>query len=292
MRRFLKRLKSRWGPSLQSDVAFVESAYMEILGRPADQDGLDHYCRLLGDGLGRTAVLLSLMRSDEFTRKLIRPRNTLPNLRAVRPERYRDTIDRSNGQPIPVFDVHSESDFDWLETAILDSGYYEKPGVWNLGVDVDKAVVAEVIASFEPARPLELGCAAGAVLECLLERGIQAEGVEISSSAIATAAEPVRGRIHHGDLLALDLPAVHDMVFGLDVFEHLNPNRLDAYLERIAAITREGAWLFCNIPAFGTDPVFGTVFPLYVDSWETDVAAGRPSRRSMWTISAIRSTAI
>ena len=251
MRRVLKRLKARWGPSLQSDTAFVEAAYLEILGRPADQDGLDHYCRLLGDGLGRTAVLLSLMRSDEFTRKLTRTTTTLPSLRAKRPDRYRDTIDRTNGDAIPVFDVQSPSDLDWLEAAILENGYYDKPGVWNLGIDVDKTVVAEIIASFEPTRPLELGCAAGAVLECLQSRGVEAEGIEISSSVIASAPESVRGRIHQGDLLSLDLPAVHDMVFGLDVFEHLNPNRLDTVhradrsdheRRRMALLQHPGVW--------------------------------------------------
>ena len=37
-------------------------------------------------------------------------------------------------------------------------------------------------------------------------------------------------------------------------------------------ITRSG----CVRPAFGDDPNFGTVFPLYVDGWEQDAAAGRP----------------
>lgn len=216
------------------------------------------------------------MRSDEFTRKLTTVTPSIPSLRARRPERYRETIDRSNGESIPVFDAASAEDFDWLESAILDNLYYEKPGVWNLEVDVDKSVVAEIIAAFAPMRALELGCAAGAVLDCLQSHDVTAEGVEISSSAIARAPERVRGRIHQGDLLSLALPPVHDMVFGLDVFEHLNPNRIDKYLERLAQITRERAWLFCNIPAFGEDPVFGTVFPLYIDGWEADAAAARP----------------
>jgi hypothetical protein len=278
VRRLLRRVMARLGPAFQSDTAFIESAYLEILGRPVDQDGLDHYRRLLGDGLGRTAVLLSLMRSDEFVRKLTKATPALPSLRAARPDRYRETIDRTNGESISVFEARSADDFDWLEAAILHNGYYEEPGVWNLGVDTDKAVVAEMIAAFAPARALELGCAAGAVLDGLQKRGIEAEGVEISSHAIAKASDGARGRIHKGDLLSLDLPAVHDLVFGLDVFEHLNPNRLDAYLARVSQITREHAWLFCNIPAFGEDAVFGTVFPFYVDDWAADVAASRPFR--------------
>lgn len=280
MRRLLLRLSSRLSQVLQSDTAFIEAAYLEVLGRPADQDGLNHYRRLLADGLGRTAVLLSLMRSEEFQRTLVPPAAASPvaSLLPIRPERYREAIDRSNGQRILVFDAASPSDFDWLERAILEHGYYEEPGVWNLGVDTDKRVIAEIIAAFAPVRTLELGCAAGAVLACLDDLGVHgAEGIEISAMAITRASDRVRPRIHQGDVLALDLPAAaYDAVFGLDVFEHLNPNRLDAYIARLAQLAAPGGWLFCNIPAFGADEVFGTVFPLYVDGWEADAAARRP----------------
>ena len=44
---FLRRIVSRLRPVLQSDTQFIEEAYREVLGRPADQDGLDHYRRVL-----------------------------------------------------------------------------------------------------------------------------------------------------------------------------------------------------------------------------------------------------
>lgn len=275
MRRLVKRLKSRWAPAFQSDTEFIEAAFQEILGRNADLDGLKHYRHVLREGLGRTAVLLDIMRSEEFTAKLTKPSHSLPNIRAMRPERYRDTIDRTNGQPIPVFEAASSSDFDWLETAIVNHKYYENPGVWNLGVDVDKRVIAEIVASFAPQRALELGCAAGAVLDCLEEHHIKAEGIEISSMALARASMRVRDRIHQGDLLTLDLRVGYDTVFALDIFEHLNPNKIDTYLSRLVQITSVDAYLFCNIPVFGEDPVFDTVFPFYIDGWERDAAAGR-----------------
>jgi hypothetical protein len=276
LERFFRRLKARWGPAFQSDTDFVESAFREILGRNADLDGLTHYRRVLREGLGRTAVLLDIMRSDEFISKLKKPEPSLPSLRALRPDRYRHAVDRSNGQSIPVFDTSSASDFDWLEEAIIKFGYYEKPGVWTLEVDADKVVVAEIVAAFAPRHALEIGCAAGAVLDCLEDRGVLAEGVEISAMAREKAPVRVRDRIHQGDLLALNLPAGYDVLFGLDVFEHLNPNRLDAYIARLAAIAADDAFLFCNIPAFGSDAIFGTVFPLYLDGWDRDASAGRP----------------
>jgi hypothetical protein len=273
----LKYLKARLGPIFISDSEFVDKAFRDILGRDADQGGLEFYRGVLRQGLSRTAVLLDIMRSDEFRRTLTSSApSTLPNLVVQRPERYRRTIDRVNGSSMLVFVVQSPADFDWLERAIIANGYYEAPGVWVLEVDFDKRLVAEMIAAFAPAAAIELGCAAGAVLQCLDAIGIAGEGVEISSMAIAKADDRIRSRIHQGDLLALDLPARYDLLFGLDIFEHLNPNKLDAYLARIAAVTTDDAFLFCNIPAFGTDPIFGTVFPFYVDGWAEDAAAGRP----------------
>lgn len=273
--RLLKYLKARLEPILVGDREFVDAAFRDILGREADQGGLDFYRGVLRSGVRRTAVLLDIMRSPEFQRSLAPPApSSLPNLVLQRPERYRRTIDRDSGQSILVFDAASAADFDWLESAIIANRYYEEPGVWILEVDFDKRLVAEMIAAFAPQAALELGTAAGAVLECLDDLGIAAEGVEISAMAIARAAERIRPRIHHGDLLALDLPPKFDLVFGLDVFEHLNPNKLDAYIARMAAITREDGFLFCNIPAFGADAVFGTVFPFYVDGWEEQARQG------------------
>jgi hypothetical protein len=274
------RLKARLEPILLSDTDFIDTAFREILGRDADQGGLEFYRGLLRQGVRRNAVFLDIMRSEEFRRTLVPgAQSALPNLVVLRPERYRRTVDRSTGQSILVFQAEGPSDADWLEDAIITHGYYEKPGVWVLEVDFDKRLVAEMLSAFAPAAALELGCAAGAVLECLQDLGVEAEGIDISAMALERASGRVRPRMYQGDILSLDLPKKYDLLFGLDVFEHLNPNKLDAYLARLAAVTSDDAYLYCNIPAFGEDPVFGTVFPFYVDGWKEDAAAGKPFAR-------------
>jgi SAM-dependent methyltransferase len=112
---------------------------------------------------------------------------------------------------------------------------------------------------------LELGCASGGVLAGLVERGIRATGIDVSEHARDLAPAAVREHIVLGDLVALDLPSGYDAVVGLDVFEHLNPNRVPTYLARLAALTREAGWCVANIPAFGDDPVFGRVFDDYLE---------------------------
>jgi hypothetical protein len=37
-----------------------------------------------------------------------------------------------------------------------------------------------------------------------------------------------------------------------------------------------GGYLFCNIPAFGPDPVFGNLFPLYLEAWGEKATGSRP----------------
>ena len=51
--------------------------------------------------------------------------------------------------------------------------------------------------------------------------------------AIARADPRVCQHILHGDLLSVDLQPGYDLIVGLDVFAHLNPNRFDAYLARL-----------------------------------------------------------
>jgi uncharacterized protein DUF4214/methyltransferase family protein len=279
MRNFVRRVRDRLGPALQSDTEFIETAYLKVLGRPPDRAGLAHYRAALRNGLGRTDLLIALVHSDEYTARLTAAARAQAGPRALRPERYRDMIDRTNGHVISVFEIEEPTDYDWLETRILEDGYYEKPGVWNLEIDTDKRVVAEMVASFAPPRALELGCASGAVIDCLLDYGVKAEGLDISWSALAQASPRVRWAVHHGDLMSFESPAPYDLVYGLDVFEHLNPNRLDAYVARMFHITSAGGYVFCNIPAFGSDPVFGTVFPYYIDGWEADAASGLPFSR-------------
>src|SRR4051812_5812863 len=101
MRRFLSRVKARLEPLLLSDGDFIDTAFREILGRDADQGGLEFYRGVLRQGVRRNAVFLDIMRSEEFKRTLApAAQSSLPNLVLLRPERYRRTTDRSTGQSI------------------------------------------------------------------------------------------------------------------------------------------------------------------------------------------------
>jgi hypothetical protein len=260
-----------------SDEAFVGWAYRTLMGREPDPGGLAASLEVLAGGAARAEVLRRLVRSEEYRQHVLPQYFPLDDLRALRPEAY---FERPNDEPGTwvLFQAESPADFDWLEAAILDGGYYDRPGVWRLAIETDKRLMAELVASLEPSRVLELGCSSGAVLQCLHDLGVDAEGVEISAAAIESAFPAVQNRIHQGNATEFELASAYDVIFGLDIFEHLNPNRLGECLKRVEAHLAPGGFVFANIPAFGHDPVFGEVFGVYIDEWRADGDRGENYR--------------
>jgi SAM-dependent methyltransferase len=262
-----------------SDEEFLAQAYRALLDREPDREGLATSLEALAGGSSRADVLRRIVGSGEYRQQAVRRYFPLVDLRAIRPERYSD-LDRGDLEPLVLFHAEGPGDFDWIESAILEGGYYDKPGVWGLSVDDDKRLMAELVKSLQPARVLELGCASGAVLQCLQAQGVEVSGVEISQAAIDAAAPDVRGRILQANAVDFELPSSFDVIFGLDIFEHLNPNRLPDCLKRIEAHLERGGFVFANIPAFGHDPVFGEVFPIYIDDWLAE-GAGEAHYRTL-----------
>lgn len=288
MRRFMGRVRRRLKGTakelrarvdLRSDEQFVDDAYRLVLRRPADASGLASYSAMLRSGAAtRDELLVRLAVSEESMNRVLSDAFVLQNLIELRPDRYQ-RVPTTDGKVVTVFDVGAPTDLDWLERSILEYDYYEKPGIWTLGIDSDKRRMAEMISCLRPSRVLEIGCSSGAVLSCLRERGVDAEGVEISAAAIRRADAAVRARIHRGDLLSASLERPYDVVFGLDIFEHFNPNRLDEYIARVVGLTEPGGLVFANVPTWGPDRVYGTIWAPYLQSWIDDLAANRLFRQ-------------
>jgi SAM-dependent methyltransferase len=256
-----------------SDAEFVELCYSRFLHRSPDKVGGNASLQGLAEGLPRFDFVASLVSSPEYYKVLTKQifgAADLPNLQQLKPEKFDRVSVSYSAEPIMTFRVDAPVDYDWLETMILDHGYYERPGVWSLAIDIDKRIIAEVIGHFAPKRILEIGCATGPVLKLLREMAIEAEGIEISHMAHALAYREVKKQIHFGDILNLPLQQHYDMIVGMDVFEHLNPNKMQRYLQRCYNLLVDGGFLFTNIPAFGSDRIFGELFPIYLPGWDAD----------------------
>ncbi|MBD3414227.1 MAG: DUF4214 domain-containing protein [Candidatus Aminicenantes bacterium] len=270
----VKNLFKKSGNQGRSDSAFLKKIYRKLLGRDTDPEGKKYYLRFLEQGRSRIDVVLDIIESEEFKNKTARENLHhlyLPSIRNEKPDQYKQGQDFLENSPIWVFQVRDDSDFDWLEEKIIQNGYYEKPGVWNFEINEDTKILSDLTSQFDPECVLDLGCANGTVMKCLHDAGIQSDGIEISRLYSSKAFPEIKENIIIADILDVDLEKKYDFILGLDIFEHLNPNKLSLYIQKIFKLLTKSGHLFCNIPAFGKDEVFGEIFPIYIKEWKKDL---------------------
>ena len=201
---------------------------------------------MLDQGADRLSVTMTLAHSEEALNRQLSLRTHIQDLRELRPGSF-CTVVGADGVAREVYRADTAEDVDWMEDSILEHGYYEKPGIWSLSVDDDKRRMSALLASFGPRRALEIGCSSGTVMEGLLAAGVDCDGLEISRMAIQRADPAVRPRIRRSDLLDADLTDGYDLIYGLDIFEHLNPNRFDRYLTRLRELVSGTGYVVCEL---------------------------------------------
>jgi len=105
--------------------------------------------------------------------------------------------------------------------------------------------------NFRVATALDVGCATGYLVEVLRERGIDAEGCDLSRFAIDHASPGAVGHVRVANLFA-GLPwadGTFDLVTSLEILEHLPPDRVPVALAELARVC--GGYLYATIPSFG-----------------------------------------
>jgi SAM-dependent methyltransferase len=261
------------------DEEFVEEMYRRLFRREADRGGLEFYAGQLGTGTSRRHVVEVLASSDEHVNRVVAEAYPLPDLVSAHPDRYARVAIESGAPEVLCFKAESAADFEWILQQIADHDYYDRPGIWGYSLTADKRIMAEILAAFGPQRVLDLGCANGTVMKCLYDLGVGADGIELSAASARKAFPEIRPNIIVGDVTALPADRTYDLVAGLDIFEHVTPADLDKLIAQIADVVQPGGFLYVNVPAFGHDDVFGTVFDMYVPEWRQAAAARRPFDR-------------
>ncbi len=105
--------------------------------------------------------------------------------------------------------------------------------------------------NFRVETALDVGCATGYLVEVLRERGIDAQGCDLSPYAIDHAAPGAVGHVRVANLFA-GLPwadGTFDLVTSLEILEHLPPDRVPDALVELARVC--GGYLYATIPSFG-----------------------------------------
>jgi 2-polyprenyl-3-methyl-5-hydroxy-6-metoxy-1,4-benzoquinol methylase len=105
------------------------------------------------------------------------------------------------------------------------------------------------IAEFVPSgRVLEVGCGYGYFLNCALEAGYDAYGIDLSPEAVKQAAERHPGRVFLGSLE--EVPEIqeqqYDVIFGSHLIEHLTSP--GAFLETASRLLRPGGLIVMVTP--------------------------------------------
>jgi methionine biosynthesis protein MetW len=118
------------------------------------------------------------------------------------------------------------------------------------GYDDDRLAwtIATFLSDIKPEKVLEVGCGNGAMLNLLAQKGIDAVGVDASSSGIALCQN--RGlRAQCLDISTEGLPFADnffDVVISLETFEHLmNPHYA---LMEVRRVLRLGGRFICSVP--------------------------------------------
>jgi len=105
--------------------------------------------------------------------------------------------------------------------------------------------------NFRVRTALDVGCATGYLVEVLRERGVDAQGCDLSEFAIDHATPGAVGHVRVANLFAgLPWPdGAFELVTTLEILEHLPPDRVPDALHELARVCR--GYLYATIPSFG-----------------------------------------
>jgi SAM-dependent methyltransferase len=119
--------------------------------------------------------------------------------------------------------------------------------------------IAERIASgIQPRRVLDAGCALGLLVETLRAQGIDAEGIDVSSYAIANVHEPIRPFCRQGSI-ATELTEQYDLIVSIEVLEHMPAREGEEAIANFCRHTDDV--LFSSTPSDNREPSHVNVQP-------------------------------
>ena len=127
------------------------------------------------------------------------------------------------------FDYAALFDVYWQDRSRLD-GHAQKDVL---------ALAREIVALCASARVLDVGCGTGALLRELLDHGVDARGIDVSSLAVAHGNLHIPGRISCASILSLPFAdQSFDTVLSIDCLEHLTPSDVPLALAEIHRVCR------------------------------------------------------
>ena len=132
---------------------------------------------------------------------------------------------------------------------------YERNEAW---LGFFSSIVEQVIRSLSPRKVLDAGCALGMLVEAFWDRGIQADGIDVSTYAIANVRPDMREYCRVGSI-ADPLEGSYDLVTCIEVLEHMPAAEVEAAIRNLTAVT--DTILFSSSPDDFDEPTHINVRP-------------------------------
>lgn len=108
---------------------------------------------------------------------------------------------------------------------------YERSDIWFRQF---RWVAERIATDIAPRSVLDAGCAIGLLVETLGERGIEAEGFDVSEYAVAQAHESIREKVRVGSILE-PFGRRYDLIVTIEVLEHLKPHEAEQAIANLCA---------------------------------------------------------
>lgn len=120
------------------------------------------------------------------------------------------------------------------------------------------SIANRIVSDIRPTSVLDAGCAFGFLVEALRERGVQADGVDLSPYAIEHVHHAVAPFCRQGSIAA-QLGRSYDLIVTIEVLEHIPVRDGERAIENICAHT--GDVLFSSSPRDHREPTHVNVQP-------------------------------
>jgi SAM-dependent methyltransferase len=108
---------------------------------------------------------------------------------------------------------------------------YERSPKWLL---VFGAMADGIVREIAPRRVLDVGCAMGFLVESLRDRGVEADGLDVSETAIAAVRDDIRPFCHTGSIVD-PVAGRYDLVVCSEVLEHLPSEQAEPAVAHLCA---------------------------------------------------------
>jgi len=100
-------------------------------------------------------------------------------------------------------------------------------------------VATHLVADLSPKTALDVGCALGMLVESLRDRGVDADGIDISTFAVSHARTDIREHLFEGSILDPFPRPLYDLVICTEVLEHVPPKEAPSAVANLCRHARQ-----------------------------------------------------